>query len=157
MIPYFLAVLVACMLMCLLGLRRNSQVYKFRTRILREDSAAWKGRRPFFPRYDSLPSYNSMFWKFWIPVNSFERRLSRLGEEEAVGLVNCLTCGTGKTWWFPRPDGYKCPTCQGDPLKGNGREDWKDYSRAQMIRQFGPRLPGDKELVMRYFPEEKGD
>ena len=63
---------------------------------------------------------------------------------------NCLTCGTGRNLWMPRGRHYICPTCEGDPLKGNGRADWKDWSRAGFIKQFGPRREGDAELYERY-------
>jgi len=66
-------------------------------------------------------------------------------------IVNCLTCGTGKHHWNRSCFGYKCPTCGGNPLRGNGRPDWKDYNRAKMIRRHGPRIEGDMELMERYF------
>jgi len=71
-------------------------------------------------------------------------------------IKNCKLCGTGKSWWIRRgiiKRYYYCPTCQGNPLEGNGRVDWKDYSRARMIHQFGPRMDGDKELLDKYYNE----
>jgi len=52
--------------------------------------------------------------------------------------VNCLTCRTGKRWWVRRIRSWVCPTCDGDPLKGNGREDWREHQRAMMLFYFGP-------------------
>ena len=70
--------------------------------------------------------------------------------EEAV---NCLTCGTGKNWWSRRVFSFKCPTCGGNPLKGNGRSNWRNFSRAKMVKMFGSRRDGDAELLVRYASE----
>jgi hypothetical protein len=75
-------------------------------------------------------------------------------QEHGGPLTNCRTCGTGvahavKTWRGT----LKCLVCEGDPaVAGSGRADYEDYSRANMIRRFGPRMPGDAELLARYFP-----
>jgi len=68
-------------------------------------------------------------------------------------VINCLTCGEGKNHWFKTIFGYKCSTCEGDPLKGNGRSDWKDFYSAQFVFMFGPRKDGDMELLTRYRKE----
>jgi len=72
-------------------------------------------------------------------------------------IVNCLTCGTGKDWWYHRLFSYKCPICGGNPLKGNGRADWEDFSRAEMVAMFGSRRNGDTELLTRYRKEVNND
>ncbi len=65
----------------------------------------------------------------------------------ASEIVNCQTCGTGKSLWH----GNVCPSCGGDPLiENSGREDWYDWSRAKMIARFGPRIDGDAELLEKY-------
>ena len=43
------------------GIYRNNMVYKFRTKILYEDTDLYK----------KLPSYNTMVFKFWIPLNNW--------------------------------------------------------------------------------------
>lgn len=76
-------------------------------------------------------------------------------QEHGGPLTNCRTCGTGvahafRTW----RGGLKCLVCQGDPnVAGSGRPDYADYSRAKMISVFGPRMPGDTELLARYREE----
>ena len=64
-----------------------------------------------------------------------------------MAILNCETCGEGRAHWLAGPT---CPTCRGNPLVGDGRDDWRGYSRARMVQQFGPRLPGDVELLERY-------
>ena len=81
-----------------------------------------------------------------IEINSKPPYCSDCGGE----IVNCLTCGTGKHWWYRQLFGFKCLTCGGNPLKGNGRSDWKDISRARMVKMFGPRREGDIKLLERY-------
>ena len=68
-------------------------------------------------------------------------------------IVNCLTCGTGKDWWVWRIFSFRCPTCEGNPLKGNGRSDWRDFSRARFVKRLGPRREGEVELLERYAGE----
>lgn len=75
--------------------------------------------------------------------------------DKLVG-INCRTCGTGKNWWLGFFPIYKCPTCGANPLIGNGRSDWEDYSRAQMVKMFGPRKEGDAELLACYDKELRG-
>jgi hypothetical protein len=59
--------------------------------------------------------------------------------------VNCITCGTGKSWWIVRYNGtFWCHVCGGDPLvAGSGNPNWRAEKRRKMVQQFGPRLPGD--------------
>ena len=67
--------------------------------------------------------------------------------------VNCLTCGTGSRWWKRRGLFWqlRCPVCGGNQNKaGSGRVDWRVHSRWEMIKKFGPRMPGDIELLSRY-------
>ena len=68
-------------------------------------------------------------------------------------IKNCLTCGTGKNWWFRTRKGFQCPICGGNPLRGDGRSDWEDLQRARMVKMFGSRQKGDAELARRYRKE----
>jgi hypothetical protein len=61
--------------------------------------------------------------------------------------VNCHTCGRGRRSWGLGPT---CPGCEGNPILGTGRSDWKSLSRAKMVARFGPRLDGDVELLAAY-------
>lgn len=71
--------------------------------------------------------------------------------------LNCKTCGNGRQHWIAEGDGWRCPTCQGDPLKeGSGRADWKDFNRAKFVVMFGPRTQGDLELAKKYARELHG-
>lgn len=67
-------------------------------------------------------------------------------------IINCQKCGTGKHWWISGPI---CPVCQGNPILGNGRDDWYDFWRYKMIKQFGVRREGDAELLVRYQEEDE--
>ena len=67
--------------------RRNDQVYKLLSRVLDEESCwisqklseGWlilsSGPDPYFKRLHSLPSYDTMWLMFWIPVSRFEEAL----------------------------------------------------------------------------------
>mgnify|MGYP001565122496 CR=1 FL=1 len=70
-----------------------------------------------------------------------------------IEIVNCLLCGEGKSHWDKNINGYKCPTCEGDPLIGNGQKDWKDFNRAKFIMMYGPRMEGDEEIFSKYREE----
>ena len=72
--------------------------------------------------------------------------------------MNCTTCMTGSRWWIKQPDGsYVCPMCECDPTaEGVQRDDWEDFIRAKAVAQFGPRRPGDAELLERYAKKLKG-
>lgn len=73
-------------------------------------------------------------------------------------LCNCLTCGHGRSYWTPLQNNkWECPSCGGDPFTaGSGRADWKDFGRAKMVAMFGPKMPGDIELVQKYASELHG-
>jgi hypothetical protein len=61
---------------------RSQQVASFRIRYLREESdflmrTMWiDDEGGIFARFDSLPSFDVMVWKFWIPVKMFYQSLS---------------------------------------------------------------------------------
>jgi len=61
---------------------RSQQVASFRIRYLREESdflirTMWiDDKGGIFARFDSLPSFDVMVWKFWIPVKRFYQSLS---------------------------------------------------------------------------------
>ena len=72
-----LVVLLMVLALCFWELRRNTQVLKFRLRLLDEEFVSGKGRRyGGFKRFDSLPSYNRMLLEFWKPLSSYEKPLS---------------------------------------------------------------------------------
>lgn len=63
-------------------------------------------------------------------------------------IVNCRLCGTGKNYWHKRRAGvYICPTCNGNPLRGDGDPDWRINSRMRAVQHFGPRMDGDYLLM----------
>ena len=61
---------------------RFPQVASFRISYLREESnflmrTMWiDDKGGIFARFDALPSFNLMIWKFWIPMRKFDRPLS---------------------------------------------------------------------------------
>lgn len=68
-------------------------------------------------------------------------------------LLNCVKCGHGRMYWILRGDHWYCPYCQGDPIAGDGRDDFSDFNRARMVNRFGSRMDGDAELVEKYRKE----
>jgi hypothetical protein len=67
-------------------LGRNEIVSKLRVKLLEEEAdwakshlALW-ATKSSLPRYESLPSYQSMFWHFWKPVYSYEKGLKPIEE-----------------------------------------------------------------------------
>jgi len=68
---------------------RNKKVAELRTKVMREEEQwinqnlilleimNWEGDDA--RRYNQLPSYNEMLYRFWIPVNKFEQRLRKHG------------------------------------------------------------------------------
>ena len=69
---------------------RNHQVYKMRMRLLNEESA-WLELHTMrllergyhfdgFRRYDTLPTYNRMFYTFWKSLPSYEKELKPINE-----------------------------------------------------------------------------
>lgn len=61
---------------------RCQQIASFRINYLREESdflmrTMWiDDKGGVFARFDALPSFDSMVWKFWIPVQKFYQPLS---------------------------------------------------------------------------------
>ena len=72
-------------------------------------------------------------------------------------VTNCLTCGTGKKWWYDSnqtKSGHYCLNCESDPLILNaGRSDHKEFGRAKMISMYGPRMDGDRGILDKYREE----
>ena len=73
-------------LICILFLIRNTQVYRMRTKLLKEESDWLKEHIPTLvekgwifrthERYDRLPSYDKMLLMFWKRMGSFEKDLN---------------------------------------------------------------------------------
>jgi len=67
-------ILIATPLFCFYGLWRNEWVFHQRIKVLNHDHQCYRaalasGRspdEPYHPNYDRLPSYNRMFWSFWV-------------------------------------------------------------------------------------------
>jgi hypothetical protein len=68
--------------LCILGLWRNNQVKKFVDLYLEEEDAfiirRVKDGKGFdtFRRYNALPDYYTMVFRFWEPLNNYHRPLS---------------------------------------------------------------------------------
>lgn len=73
---------------------RNNRVYNLRMRLLYEESALWKDMieanvAPWdikYRRIDALPSYQTMFYKFWIKPEAWEVPLAVFYLEEMKRL-----------------------------------------------------------------------
>uniref|UniRef100_A0A6M3LPV5 Uncharacterized protein n=1 Tax=viral metagenome TaxID=1070528 RepID=A0A6M3LPV5_9ZZZZ len=65
-----------------------------------------------------------------------------------MGIANCVHCGTGKNWWLGNfIIGYKCPSCDGNPLNPNSKHLDERQQRAKFVQHFGCRIIGDEELL----------
>ena len=67
---------------CRILLRRNEAVAAFRHRLVHE----CKGYRDF-AEYDALPSYTSMVYHFWRPLESYRSLLSRGSSNTASNMI----------------------------------------------------------------------
>lgn len=61
----FIVTDIACLAFAIFMMKRNDRNYSFRTKVLRESK--WDAELERHEPYDSLPSYNVMLNKFWIP------------------------------------------------------------------------------------------
>ena len=72
--------------------------------------------------------------------------------------MNCATCGEGNnTYVFQTERPTRCWACGGDPdVKGSAPPGWELRLRAEYVSMFGPRLPGDEALVLRFSSSSAG-
>jgi hypothetical protein len=75
MIVFCVLCLCAAAFALFMGTIRNEWVFRQRQKILKEDHEAFQQKidngavkcgEPFHPRYDALPSYDSMMWRLWV-------------------------------------------------------------------------------------------